>query len=511
MLSHRTFLRLDDKIYAAQRMARLRRPPLQNHDVIASLASAGAPEDWLGWWQLAGRYILAGVEKSPWTQPGPARGLYLGLVVTILAVLVYAAYITMQFAGLRRLQSELVDRNRRDSLQLLRIQNDLNSMGLAMRDMLDASEPYPLIAWSAQFNRIHSDLDDALQKEAELSGAARTSDQRHYLIQAMNQFWDASDRMFTLAENDENAAREQLRDTLQPRQAALSSAVSRLLVQNNEAEELAARSIAEIYVRVQRQLYFFLAAILLAIVVTSLYLIRNNRRLFAHVEELSSQRSDLAQKLISTQESTLRHISRELHDEFGQVLTVIGSLLRRTDKQIPADSPLHKDLQEVREIAQTTLDNIRSLSQALHPVLLDEAGLESTLDWYIPMVERQRGLVLHYEKSGEPFAVETGAGVQVYRVLQEALNNVSRHSGAKEVWIRLRFQPKELELEVEDHGKGLSPAEGQTGIGLVAMRERAEILGGALTVSALGTPPGNAGGTVVRLRIPRARVEAHGE
>lgn len=430
-------------------------------------------------------------------------------MVTILAVLVYAAYITVQFAGLRKLQSELVDRNRRDSLQLLRIQNDLNSLALAMRDMLDASEPYPLIAWSSQFDRIHTDLADALRLEAPLSEAAPTSEQRRYMFQAMNQFWDASDRMFTLAQDNENAAREQVRDTLQPRQAALSSAVSRLLVQNNEAEELAAGRIAEIYGRVQRQLYFFLAAILLAIVVTSLYLIRNNRRLFAHVEELSSQRSDLAQKLISTQESTLRHISRELHDEFGQVLTAIGSLLRRTDKQIPADSPLHADLQEVREIAQTTLNNIRSLSQALHPVLLDEDGLESTLDWYIPTVERQSGLVLHYEKSGERYAIEAGAGVQIYRVLQEALNNVSRHSGAKEAWIRLRFEPERLELEVEDHGKGLAPVDGQTGIGLVAMRERAELLGGVLTVSALGAAPTNGSGTLVRLRIPRAKVEMH--
>ena len=451
------------------------------------------------------------VEKNPATQPGPARRLYLGLVVTILAVLVYAAYITFQFAGLRKLQSELVDRNRRDSLQLLRIQNDLNSIGLAMRDMLDASEPYPLIAWSAQFDRIHGDLDDALRLEAPLSEAAPTSEQRHYLVQAMNQFWNASDRMFAQAASDERLAREQLRDTLQPRQAALSSAVSRLLVQNNEAEEDAAGRIAEIYLRVQRQLYFFLAAILLPIVVTSLYLIRDNRRLFAHVEELSSQRSDLAQKLIATQESTLRHISRELHDEFGQVLTAIGSLLQRTDKQIPPDSPLHADLQEVRAIAQNTLNNIRSLSQALHPVLLDEAGLESTLDWYIPTVERQTGLVLHYEKSGEPFAVGGSPAVQIYRVVQEALNNVSRHSGAKEAWIRLRFHPQQLELEVEDHGKGLAPVDGQTGIGLVAMRERAEILGGTLAISALSATPANGTGTLVRLRIPRAKVEMHGE
>jgi signal transduction histidine kinase len=437
--------------------------------------------------------------------------LYLGLAVTILAVLVYAGYITLQFAGLRELQSELVDRNRRDSLQLLRIQNDLNSVGLAMRDMLDSSEPYPLIAWSAQFDRIHTDLDDALKLEAFLSEAARTSDQRRLLSQAVDQFWAASERMFTQATYDEDLAREQIRDTLQPRQAALSSAVSRLLVQNNEAEELAATGIAQIYRRVQRQLYYFLAAILLAIVLTSLYLIRNNRRLFAQVEELSSQRSDLAQKLIATQESTLRHISRELHDEFGQVLTAIGSLLSRTDKQIPADSPLHADLQEVREIAQNTLNNIRSLSQALHPVLLDEAGLETTLDWYIPTVERQTGLVLHYEKSGESFPIGTRAGVQIYRVLQEALNNVSRHSGAKEAWIRLRFAPEQLELEVEDHGKGLAPAEGQTGIGLVAMRERAELLGGTVTVAAFGTAQANGTGTRVRLKIPRAKAEMHGE
>jgi len=456
--------------------------------------------------------MLLEMEKNPAAQPGPARGLYLGLVVTILAVLLYAGYITVQFAGLRKLQSEMVDRNRKDSLQLLRIQNDLNSLGLAMRDMLDASEPYPVAAWNAQFDRIRTDLDDAMKHEEPLAQATPTSEQRHYLSQALNQFWDSTNRMFALAsEGKEEGAREQIRDTLQPRQAALTSAVSRLLVQNNEAEEQAASRIAEIYNRVQRQLYIFLAAILLAIVMTSLYLIGNNRRLFARAEELSSQRSELAQKLISTQESTLRHISRELHDEFGQVLTAIGSLLKRTDKHVPENSPLHGDLQEVQEIAQTTLNNIRSLSQALHPVLLEEEGLESTLDWYIPTVERQTGIVLHYEKSGKRFAIETAAGVQIYRVLQEALNNVSRHSGAKEAWIRLGFQPEWLELDVEDHGKGFAPADGQTGIGLVAMRERAEILGGTLSVASLNGLQAGATGTVVKLRIPRAKVETHGE
>jgi signal transduction histidine kinase len=388
----------------------------------------------------------------------------------------------------------------------LRVQNDLNSIALAMRDMLDTTEPYPLTAWTAQFERIHQDLDTGLKLEESLAGASRTPEQRLYLSQSVAQFWDAVNRMFGLAQNGKDAeAREQIRLSLQARQQALSTAVSRLLVGNNEGEEQAAARIALIYDGVQRQLYIFLAATLIAIALTSLYLIRSNRQIFARLAELSEQRSDLAQKLISTQESALRHISRELHDEFGQVLTAIGSMLGRAGKHAPEGSPLRDDLKEVQEVAQSTLNNIRTLSQALHPVLLEEAGLESTLDWYIPTVGRQTGLALHYEKSGQPFPVETSAGVHIYRVLQEALNNVSRHSGASDAWIWLRFSPDSLELEVEDHGKGFVQEKMQRGIGLVAMRERAELIGGTLAIS-----PRPQGGTKVRLQIPRVKVDANG-
>ena len=445
------------------------------------------------------------MQKGVFSQRSPTNRLLFGLVITLAAVLAYASYITVELAGLRRLQSQMVDRNRKDSLQLLRIQNDLNSVALAMRDMLDTTGRYPLTAWSAQFERIRQDLENGLKIEEGLAVASRTPDQRKYLTQSVAQFWDAVNRMFALAESGkEPQAREQIRLTLQAREQALSSAVSRLLVENNEGEKQAALSIAKIYDGVQRQLYLFLAATLIAIVLTSLYLIRSNRQLFARLADLSEQRSDLAQKLISTQESTLRHISRELHDEFGQVLTAIGSMLRRAGTQLGEGTPLQGDLKEAQEVAQTTLNNIRTLSQALHPVLLEEAGLESTLDWYIPTVGRQAGIALHYEKSGKPFAVEPGAGVHIYRVLQEALNNVSRHSGARDAWVRLKYLANSLELEVEDHGSGFVAEKMQRGIGLVAMRERAELIGGTLAVS-----PRPEGGTQVRLEIPREKVESH--
>jgi signal transduction histidine kinase len=445
------------------------------------------------------------VQVSSQSKRTPTLGLLLGLILTLVAVVAYSGYIIWQIKGLRQLQSELADRSRRDSLQLLRAQNDLNSLALAMRDMLDSDEPYPLTAWTAQFQRIRTDLDDALHREELVALVERSPEQREYLRRELAQFWDAADRTFTLAASGQQAeARADIRLSLQARQAALSTAVSRLLVQNTENEELIAARRAEIYDRVQRQVYFFLAGTLIAIVLTSLYLIRANRRLFAQLASLSAQRSDLAQKLISTQESTLRYISRELHDEFGQVLTAVGAMLGRAEKQTPDNSPLRADLHEVREIAQNTLHTVRSLSQALHPVMLDEEGLENTLNWYLPTVERQTGVEIAYEKSGQTFPVRGTPAIHIYRIVQEGINNVTRHSQARQAWVRLKFLADTFEVEVEDHGTGFTTTNGRQGIGLVAMRERSELLNGVLEF----LRPAE-GGTLVRLRVPKETLETN--
>jgi signal transduction histidine kinase len=419
------------------------------------------------------------------------------LIITLAAVTAYSLYVTSQITGLRELQRGLADRNRQDSLQLLRIQNDLNSLGLAMRDMLDADEPYPLTAWSAQFDRIRTDLDSALRREQEVAVARRTPEQQRYLATSLAQFWDAADRIFALArDGQEPEARIQIRLSLQSRQAALSTAVARLLVENNESEEQTAQRVQSIYDRVQRQVYGLLSATLVAIGLTSLYLIRSNRRLFAELGSLSAQRSELVQRLIAARESTLHHISRELHDEFGQILTAMGAMLGRAGKHAPEGSPLRAELREVCELAQSTLNNVRSLSQALHPSILDEAGLDSALEWYLPTVEKQVGVAITYERAGSALPVNGTAGIHVYRVLQEALNNVARHSGADRAWVRLKHDAGVLVLEVEDHGKGRGPNPGR-GLGVVAMREREELLGGSIVF----LRPAE-GGTLVRLTVP---------
>jgi hypothetical protein len=168
----------------------------------------------------------------------PTSGLLLGLIITLAAIVAYSAYITWQVAGLRKLQSELIDRNRKDSLLLLRIQNDLNLLAVAMRDMIDNDEPYPLTAWSAQFQRIRTDLKDAMNLESSLSPTTRTNEQSASLSSSLAQFWDAVDRVFRLAASGrEKDAREQIQLSLQARQAALGTTVARLLVQDSENEE----------------------------------------------------------------------------------------------------------------------------------------------------------------------------------------------------------------------------------------------------------------------------------
>ena len=430
----------------------------------------------------------------------PTALLLLGLVVTLATVLAYSWYISGQIAGLRQLQTDLTDRNRRDSLQLLRIQGDLNQLALAMRDMLDPDEQYPVQAWSSQFERIRADLDAALAQQESVAVTRRTPEQSNYLKSSVAQFWDASARIFDLASAGHEAdAREQIRMSLQPRQAALSTTVARFLVQNNESEAQTAAQVQDIYAAVQRQLRWFLLATLGAIVATSAVLIGTSRRLFRQMAALSDERRHLARTLIETRESTLRAIARELHDEFGQVLTAIGSMLGRAGRHVPEGDSLRGDLREIAEVAQQALDRMRSLSQALHPSILEELGLGSTVDWYLTTVQRQLGLTVHGTRAATLPPLDDSTAIHIYRVLQEALTNVARHSGTSEVWVRLDLDVHgHLCLEVEDHGVGLAPStDDRRGLGLVAMRERAALVDGDLEFESPRT-----GGTLVRLTVP---------
>jgi two-component system sensor histidine kinase UhpB len=142
------------------------------------------------------------------------------------------------------------------------------------------------------------------------------------------------------------------------------------------------------------------------------------------------------------------------------------------------------------------LDKMRSLSHALHPVILDEMGLEGALETYIPAFEARTGISVRFVKSGEPWIADREQATHVYRVFQEALNNVARHSGAKHVEVRLTLSAPWAVLDIEDDGSGLRGS-GGLGMGFVSMRERAELLNGRIEFL-----EGAMGGALIRLTVP---------
>ncbi len=431
----------------------------------------------------------------------PTSRLMTGLAVTLAVVGGFSWYALHQIAGLRDLQAQLVDRNRKDSLQLLRIQKNLNSLGLAMRDMVEGEERYGLQDYRMQFTRLRTDLEDALLLEKGFAPVERSPERQAYFAGRLAQFWTSVDQMFSLAAGgNAGQARSLIRTSLESQLAAITSTVALLLVQNNESEERATARVQAIYTGVEHNVYNFLGAALITIVLTSGYLIRANRRLFEELASLSTQRSELARKLISMQEEVLRSISRELHDEFGQILTAIGAMLTRAARQPDLPPTFRESLQEVREITQSTLEKTRSLYQSLHPAILDDGGLEQAFAWYLPVFERQTGIKVRYQKTGPSPVVSDGVAIHVYRVLQESLNNLAKHSKSSLAWVRLEFSQGRLHLEVEDRGIGLSAVENagaRRGIGMVAMRERAELLRGKIEF----LRPSE-GGTLVRLEVP---------
>jgi signal transduction histidine kinase len=462
---------------------------------------------------------------SPHRRRSPSRTLAIGVVLALGTIAAVGAYTFAEVRRLRDEQTAISERNRKDSLQLLRIQNDLASLAVLMRDMADGVEPYPLKGWQPAFDRIRRDLQEATALEQTLAPAAREPAQQARLRNAIDAYWTDVDRMFVLGGTDEPAARKVIRGTLIPQHRAIDGMVSQFLVVNNRIQEEAARANREIYDRVGREILLLVGALLIVTATVGVWVVRSNRRAFDEVGEVSEQLRTLSWRTLRVQEDVQRSISRELHDDFGQIVTAIGTLLGRVRRHA-AEGALAAELDSVRGIAQQALDRIRSRSQWLHPGVLDDFGLQRALELCVDQFAKQTGIRSKLTVSGPVSAIRDDCAIHVYRIAQEALSNIGRHSGSAEAWVRLTCVGEGLELEVEDRGRGIplhgdaikddatsdpgksdpvDPASRVThrGLGLVSMRERAELIGGELK---LRRPP--QGGLTVHVRVPSCTVAA---
>jgi signal transduction histidine kinase len=225
----------------------------------------------------------------------------------------------------------------------------------------------------------------------------------------------------------------------------------------------------------------------------------NRQRLSETHNRLDLER--LSARLVDAQEQERRSLARELHDEVGQALTAIkmavGVALRTPGTHPRAQTAL----EEARSVAEATLHGVRDLSQLLHPSMLDDFGLPETLAAYLRNFSRRTGIRAQLFQEGGDDRMPPDVEVCLYRIVQEALTNVARHSGALSCTVALRKGDDHVELVVEDSGRGIAPAAGSTdvrrGLGLMGMRERAQSLAGRFTIE--NRPQG---GTRVVVTLP---------
>jgi signal transduction histidine kinase len=226
---------------------------------------------------------------------------------------------------------------------------------------------------------------------------------------------------------------------------------------------------------------------------------RQNERLFGELIAGERRFRGLARSVWSIQEAERRRLARELHDGIGQTLTALKQQLdvvEQTAANLPA--PARERLRDAGELATQALRETRELSRLLRPQILDDLGLEPAMRWLGRTFAERTGTPCEVKVAGLEGRLPPELETLAFRVMQEALNNVTRHAGAHRVEVAARRAGDELMLAVSDDGRGFDPAAAEgDGSGLRGMRDRVELFGGRLDVA---TRPGE--GTRILATVP---------
>lgn len=214
---------------------------------------------------------------------------------------------------------------------------------------------------------------------------------------------------------------------------------------------------------------------------------------------------ELTGRLLLMQDEERRHMARDLHDHAGQTLVALEmnfvALIEAVKNREPKAMNL---LLQSQQLSQGLSKEIRTLSYLLHPPLLDEAGLASALPWYVEGFSKRSGIKVDVELPKESSRLPEAIELVIFRIVQESLTNVHRHSGSQTAKIRLAHSEKSITVEIIDKGKGISRARlremtaAQVGVGVRGMEERVRQFGGTLQIDS------STAGTKVAVTIPLA-------
>ncbi len=405
-------------------------------------------------------------------------------------------------AGHARITRDYLER--RHALE--RIRSQLFLAGAAVREFLtepDAGEAgqrrSEILRLKQEIERdIHSYSSQPREDERALLTDLRSGVQKYFDSAAPALGWSEAQRR--------TDGYEFLRTRVAPQRRALARIAAQIGDANDAALDAGNHRAAALFTAFRGRMTLMFGAtlglgvLLAGLSAVSIVRLENEARLrYREAAAARSELQELSARLVEAQEEERRAISRELHDETGQALSAVLVDLSNLATGIPReDSGTHARLETMRKLVQATLDSIRNISLLLRPSMLDDFGLAPALEWQAREAARRSGIRVEVDARQAPEDLPEELKTCVYRVVQEALHNCARHSGAGAAEVTVRTAQDALHLQIADDGRGFD-ASRTRGLGLLGIEERVRRLGGALQVQ---SQPGR--GTRLTIALPLA-------
>jgi signal transduction histidine kinase len=392
-------------------------------------------------------------------------------------------------------------RYRNVETRLRRVRSSLHLSGILARDyLLDTATPASeyrsrLVAYHLESEQMIAELEPLLRQQ--------DSEQYRELRRQLDDYWHAYAPLFDGTTQIDRYGF--LRREIVPRRDAVMRISAEIEDINNrtlhaQQEAAAAR---------QRELHQYFTATLaasltlgLAVAIIAVIRIRvlegRSDEQHGRTQEAEKELRRLTNQLVRTQEEERKILSRELHDELGQMLTALRMEIGRAERAQALGSPaFSQTVAESKALVDRMMRMVRDLAMGLRPSMLDDLGLEPALAWQAREFSRRYNVPVDLSVDGDLERLPDPQRTCVYRVVQEALTNCAKHSAATEIEVKVVRQRTRLDVSVRDNGVGMESTTGHKGLGLTGIKERVKDINGAASIE---TTPG--GGTVVHITLP---------
>jgi len=393
----------------------------------------------------------------------------------------------------------------RDDL-LNRIRNQLYRTNIDMRDYLLHADPKLAEQRRAEIQQTYRDMSAAIaqyRKElapgdnATLDELQRDVEQYFAIIQPVLG-WTQEER--------ESKGPAFLRTQMFPRRQQLLQLSERIRQLDTRQLSFGESRVAEVFADFRREIVITAAVLIafgLGLAFVSIGRVQRleheSRAQYRQVVQTREELHKLSARLVAAQEDERRKLSRELHDEVGQSMSAMLVELGNLTAAIPAtNAPLHDRALRVRKLAEDSVGAIRNMSLLLRPSMLDDLGLTPALKWQARETARRTGMKVRVDADDVADDLPDDYRTCIYRVVQEALHNATRHSRAEHVRVTVKHDAADVRVSIADDGAGFHASD--KGMGILGMEERVRNLGGDFEIK---SEPGQ--GTTVSIRLPMGR------